>query len=64
MAKVSVLMWHCADLRKVTSTDENAYEDLNRHDRLHSGAAQGRQPSGMEVEIDLMGVKAAAKRYK
>jgi hypothetical protein len=65
MAKVSALMWHCTELRKVTSsTDVNARDDLNRHGRLRSGATQGCQPWGMEVEIDLTGVKAAAKRYK
>jgi hypothetical protein len=42
----------------------NARDDLDRQGRLRSGAAQGRQPWGVEVGIDLTGVKVAAKRYR
>jgi hypothetical protein len=30
----------------------------------YAAAQQGRQPCGVEVETDLTGVKATAKRYK
>jgi hypothetical protein len=42
----------------------NARDDLNRHGRLRSGAAQGRRPWGKEVKIDLAGSKASAKCCK
>jgi hypothetical protein len=63
MAKVSALLWRCANLRKVITSDVSTRDDLDRHDRLRSGAAR-RQPWGVEVEIDLTGVKATAERYK
>jgi hypothetical protein len=44
VAKVSALLWRYADLRKVITFDVSACDDLDRHGRLHSGAAQGHQP--------------------
>jgi hypothetical protein len=53
-----------ADLRKVITFDASAHDDLDHHGRLHSGAVQGHQTWGVEVEIDQKGVKAAAERCK
>jgi hypothetical protein len=39
MAKVSVLLWRYADLRKVITVDMSVRDDLNRHGHLRSGAA-------------------------
>jgi hypothetical protein len=64
VAKVSALLWRYADLRKVIIFDVSARDELDRHGRLRSCAAQGRQPCGVEVKINLTGVKAAAKRCK
>jgi hypothetical protein len=64
MAKVSVLLSLYADLKKVITPDVSARDDLDCHGRLRSGAAQGRQPWGLEVEIDLTGVKATTERCK
>jgi hypothetical protein len=44
VAKVSALLWRYADLRKVITFDVCARDDLDRHGRLCSDAAQGRQP--------------------
>jgi hypothetical protein len=41
MAKVSVLLWHYADLNKVIAPDVGARDDLGRHGRLRSDTAQG-----------------------
>jgi hypothetical protein len=64
VAKVSVLLWRNADLRKVITFVISARDDLDCHGRLRSGVTHGRQPWGIEVEIDLTGVKAAAKHCK
>jgi hypothetical protein len=44
MAKVLVLLWRYADLRKVITSDVSARDDLDHHGRLRSGAVQGRPP--------------------
>jgi hypothetical protein len=44
MAKVSVLPWQYADLKKAITSDVGFRADLDRHSRLRSGAVQGRQP--------------------
>jgi hypothetical protein len=54
MAKVLVLPWQCTDLKKAITSDVGVRADLDRHDHLCSGAAQGRQPWDVEVEIDLV----------
>jgi hypothetical protein len=64
VAKVSALLWRYADLRKVITFDARAHDNLNRYGHLRSSVAQGHQPWGVEVEIDLIGVKAAAKHCK
>jgi hypothetical protein len=43
MAKVSMLPWRYADLKKVITSDVGVRADLGRHGRLRSGAVQGRQ---------------------
>jgi hypothetical protein len=42
--KVSVLLWRCADLRKVKVPDVNARDNLSYQGRLRSDAAQGVNP--------------------
>jgi hypothetical protein len=64
MAKVSIFLWQYADLKKVIAFDVGVRADLDRHGRLRSGATQGRQPWGVEVEVDLVGYEASAKRCK
>jgi hypothetical protein len=64
VAKVSVLPWQYADLKEAITSDVGVRADLDRHDHLCSGAAQGRQPWDGEVEIDLVSYKALAKRCK
>jgi hypothetical protein len=59
-----VLLWQYANLRKVITFDMSARDDLDRHGRLLSGAAQAREPWGVEVDIDLIGVEAATKCCK
>jgi hypothetical protein len=59
-----VLLWRYANLRKVITFDVSARDDLDRHGRLRSGAAQARQPWGVEVDIDRIGIEAATKCYK
>jgi hypothetical protein len=44
VAKVSVLPWRYADLRKVITSNVGVRADLDQHGRLRSSAAQGRQP--------------------
>jgi hypothetical protein len=44
MAKVSVLSRQYADLKKAIISDVGVCADLDRHGRLRSGVAQGRQP--------------------
>jgi hypothetical protein len=39
VAKVLVLLWRYADLRKVITFDVSARDDLDSHDRLCGGAA-------------------------
>jgi hypothetical protein len=48
VAKVSVLPCRYADLRKVIASNVGVCADLDRHGRLCSGAAQGRQPCGVK----------------
>jgi hypothetical protein len=44
VAKVLVLLWRNADLRKVVTSDVSTRGDLDRLGRLRSGRMQGRQP--------------------
>jgi hypothetical protein len=44
MAEASVLLRRYADLRKVIKPDVSACDDLGRHGRSRSDAAQGHQP--------------------
>jgi hypothetical protein len=64
MTKVLVLLWQYTDLEKVITSDIAVCVDLDRHGCLRSGAAQGCQPWDVEVEIDLVGYEASAKRYE
>jgi hypothetical protein len=44
VAKVSVLLWRYADLRKVITSDVWVRVDPDQHGHLRSGAAHGSQP--------------------
>jgi hypothetical protein len=52
MAKVSELLWRCADLKKVITFDVSARDDLNHHGLLRSSTAQGRQPYGGRYQLE------------
>jgi hypothetical protein len=49
------LLWQYADVKKAILFDVGVCADLDRHGRMSSGTVQGRQPWGVEVEINLIG---------